>query len=184
MQDVAARTEGQLKLSPGTLYGPIKRMFQDGLINEIEERPDPERDDERRRYYGITRHGRNGLTVRCCCSIRRSFAATMPPISTCIAPRPSLSSQQFASRTRSYTAHVCQSDFCAYSENRRTLASAYVTPVLARIIAALRTHSRAGLFAIDSYFTKGPVVRVSICRHIADLIHGTQLPAYLRKDGF
>jgi DNA-binding PadR family transcriptional regulator len=58
MQDVAARTEGQLKLSPGTLYGSIKRMLQDGLIEEVEERPDPEHDDERRRYYRITRHGR------------------------------------------------------------------------------------------------------------------------------
>jgi DNA-binding PadR family transcriptional regulator len=58
MQDVAARTGGQLKLSPGTLYGSIKRMLQDGLIEEIEERPSPRHDDERRRYYRITRHGR------------------------------------------------------------------------------------------------------------------------------
>jgi len=59
MQDVAARTGGQLKLSPGSLYGSIKRMLQDGLIEEVEERPDRQHDDERRRYYRITRHGRN-----------------------------------------------------------------------------------------------------------------------------
>jgi DNA-binding PadR family transcriptional regulator len=58
MQDVAARTEGHLKLSPGTLYGSIKRMLEDGLIEEVEGRPDAERDDERRRYYRITPHGR------------------------------------------------------------------------------------------------------------------------------
>lgn len=58
MQDVAARTGGELKLSPGTLYGCIKRMLEDGLIQEIEGRPDPGHNDERRRYYRITAHGR------------------------------------------------------------------------------------------------------------------------------
>ena len=60
MQDVAARTQGELKLSPGTLYGSIKRMLEDGLIEEVDdrERPKPRDDDERRRYYRITRHGR------------------------------------------------------------------------------------------------------------------------------
>ena len=63
MQDVIARTDGKLRLSPGTLYGSIKRMLQDGLIEELEERPDPEHDDTRRRYYRITRvraRGRDG----------------------------------------------------------------------------------------------------------------------------
>ena len=58
MQDVASRTAGRMKLSPGTLYGSIKRMLDDGLIIEIDERPDPENDDERRRYYRLTRWGR------------------------------------------------------------------------------------------------------------------------------
>lgn len=58
MQDVAARTGGSLKLSPGTLYGSIKRMLEDGLIVEIDTRPSRERDDERRRYYRITQFGR------------------------------------------------------------------------------------------------------------------------------
>lgn len=58
MQDIAARTDEKLKMSPGTLYGSIKRMLSEGLIEELEERPDPERDDVRRRYYRITRFGR------------------------------------------------------------------------------------------------------------------------------
>jgi DNA-binding PadR family transcriptional regulator len=58
MQDIAARTDGRMKLSPGTLYGSIKRMLDDGLIVELDERPDPDHDDERRRYYRLTRFGR------------------------------------------------------------------------------------------------------------------------------
>lgn len=58
MQDIAARTDGKMRLSPGTLYGSIKRMLEQGLIQESEERPDPELDDERRRYYRITDFGR------------------------------------------------------------------------------------------------------------------------------
>jgi DNA-binding PadR family transcriptional regulator len=58
MQDVAIRTDGKMRLSPGTLYGSIKRMLEQGLIQESDERPDPELDDERRRYYRITSFGR------------------------------------------------------------------------------------------------------------------------------
>ena len=58
MQDVAARTGGSMKLSPGTLYGSIKRMLDEGLIVELDERPAPDEDDERRRYYRITASGR------------------------------------------------------------------------------------------------------------------------------
>jgi len=47
-----------MKLSPGTLYGAIKRMLESGLIVELDERPDPDDDDERRRYYRLTRFGR------------------------------------------------------------------------------------------------------------------------------
>lgn len=59
MQDVAARTGGSLKLSPGTLYGSIKRMLEDGLIVEVDVRPGRNQDDERRRYYRITPFGRD-----------------------------------------------------------------------------------------------------------------------------
>src|SRR5918995_2249472 len=58
MQDVAARTNGALKLSPGTLYGSIRRMLDDGLIVELNARQRPDEDDERRRYYRITPFGR------------------------------------------------------------------------------------------------------------------------------
>jgi DNA-binding PadR family transcriptional regulator len=58
MRDVAARTGGAVRLGPGTLYGSIKRMLHDGLIEELDERPDPDEDDVRRRYYRITPHGR------------------------------------------------------------------------------------------------------------------------------
>ena len=57
IQDVAARTSGELKLSAGTLYRSIQRMLEQGLIVETRERPAPEDDDERRRYYRITNFG-------------------------------------------------------------------------------------------------------------------------------
>jgi DNA-binding PadR family transcriptional regulator len=57
MQEVEERTEGNVRLGPGTLYGSIKRMLADGWIEETDERPDPEMDDERRRYYRLTDFG-------------------------------------------------------------------------------------------------------------------------------
>jgi len=57
IQDVALRTGGELKLSAGTLYRSIQRMLEQGLIVEVRERPAPELDDERRRYYRITADG-------------------------------------------------------------------------------------------------------------------------------
>lgn len=58
MKEVAAQSEGRTRLGPGTLYGAIKRMLQAGLIEESEERADPESQDERRRYYRLTLEGR------------------------------------------------------------------------------------------------------------------------------
>jgi DNA-binding PadR family transcriptional regulator len=58
MQDIAARTNGQTRLNPSSLYTAIRRMLDDGLIEELDERPDPEHDDQRRRYYRLTRFGR------------------------------------------------------------------------------------------------------------------------------
>ncbi|HET9713020.1 MAG TPA: PadR family transcriptional regulator [Pyrinomonadaceae bacterium] len=58
MREVDERTEGKMRVGPGTLYGSIKRMLNDGLIEELEERPDPELDDERRRYYRLSDFGR------------------------------------------------------------------------------------------------------------------------------
>ena len=58
MREVDERSEGKVRVGPGTLYGSIKRMLSDGLIEELEERPDPELDDERRRYYRLSDLGR------------------------------------------------------------------------------------------------------------------------------
>jgi DNA-binding PadR family transcriptional regulator len=60
MQDVAGRSGGKLRLSPGTLYGSVKRMLEQGLIVELRpsERPGAAEDDERRRYYRLTPFGR------------------------------------------------------------------------------------------------------------------------------
>src|SRR5882724_4003735 len=61
MQEVASR--GNMRLGPGTLYGSIKRMLAGGLIEESEERPDPEMDDERRRYYRLTDFGQRVVSA-------------------------------------------------------------------------------------------------------------------------
>ena len=58
MQEVAERTAGQIRLSPSTLYSSIKRLLEQNFIEELEERPDPAHDDERRRYYRLTKAGR------------------------------------------------------------------------------------------------------------------------------
>jgi DNA-binding PadR family transcriptional regulator len=58
MQDVSARTEGKVRLSAGTLYSAIRRMLEQGLIEELRDSPDPASDDERRRYYRLSRFGR------------------------------------------------------------------------------------------------------------------------------
>ena len=58
LKEVERRTEGQVTLSAGTLYGLIRRFEQDGLIVESDERPDAALDDERRRYYRLSSDGR------------------------------------------------------------------------------------------------------------------------------
>jgi DNA-binding PadR family transcriptional regulator len=58
MQDVAARTGGAVQLSAGTLYSSIRRMLEQGLIEELSKSPDPSSTDERRRYYRLARFGR------------------------------------------------------------------------------------------------------------------------------
>jgi DNA-binding PadR family transcriptional regulator len=57
IQNVAARTGGELKIGAGTLYRSIQRMLDQGLVVETRERPAPVDDDERRRYYRITKFG-------------------------------------------------------------------------------------------------------------------------------
>src|SRR5215207_3404577 len=59
MQEVGRITGGAVKLGPGAIYTTIKRLVADGLIEESDERPDPELDDQRRRYYRLTALGRS-----------------------------------------------------------------------------------------------------------------------------
>lgn len=63
MQTIEETTEGRVQIGPGTLYGSIKRMLQAGLIEESDDRPDPEIDDERRRYYRLTGRGKRVLSL-------------------------------------------------------------------------------------------------------------------------
>ena len=57
MRDVEALSDGAVRMGPGTLYGSVKRMLADGLIEEAHARPDPQLDDQRRRYYRLTALG-------------------------------------------------------------------------------------------------------------------------------
>ncbi len=59
MHDVEERTDGAVVLGPGTLYGTIKRLLKSALLEDAEERPAPDADDPRRRYYRITMLGRS-----------------------------------------------------------------------------------------------------------------------------
>lgn len=58
MAEVARITAGSTRLGPGGVYTTIRRLLDDGLIEESDERPDPELDDQRRRYYRLTATGR------------------------------------------------------------------------------------------------------------------------------
>ncbi len=61
MIEIEETTQGEVKMGPGTLYGSIKRMLGAGLIEETDERPDPELDDQRRRYYRLSGLGQRAL---------------------------------------------------------------------------------------------------------------------------
>jgi len=63
MLEVEANTNGQITMGPGTLYGSIKRMLKAGLIEECDERSDPELDHQRRRYYRLTGMGQQVLRL-------------------------------------------------------------------------------------------------------------------------
>ena len=71
MQEVAQRTGGRTKLNPGTLYTTIQRLLEKGLIVELNERRDPDEDDERRRYYRLTPSGRRESTT-----VRASYVSS------------------------------------------------------------------------------------------------------------
>ncbi len=63
MQEVLERTGGKVRLWPATLYGTLKRLIDADLIEESDERPAPEQDDARRRYYRLTKLGRRILAA-------------------------------------------------------------------------------------------------------------------------
>ena len=65
MQEVLGRTHGKVRLWPATLYGSIKRLIEADLIEESDERPAPELDDARRRYYRLTVLGKRVLAAEC-----------------------------------------------------------------------------------------------------------------------
>jgi DNA-binding PadR family transcriptional regulator len=65
MQEVLERTDGKVRLWPPTLYGTIKRLIDEDLIEESDKRPAAELDDARRRYYRMTNLGRRVLAAEC-----------------------------------------------------------------------------------------------------------------------
>lgn len=63
MQDIAAQTDGRIQLEAGSLYRTIRRMQDDGLVEESSRRPAADLDDERRRYYRLTAFGKRVVTA-------------------------------------------------------------------------------------------------------------------------
>jgi DNA-binding PadR family transcriptional regulator len=63
MHEVLDRTDGKVRLWPATLYGTLKRLIEEGLLEESNERPDPALDDSRRRYYRLTKLGKQVLAA-------------------------------------------------------------------------------------------------------------------------
>ena len=63
MKQVEADSQGRVKMGPGTLYGSVRRMTEAGLIRESDKKIDPNLDDERRVYYGITALGQQALAA-------------------------------------------------------------------------------------------------------------------------
>ena len=80
-KDIAARTAGQVELRAATLYTVIKRLLEYGFIDESADRPDPDLDDERRRYYRLTPRGRRaaeGEAVRLETTAKQARAKLRP----------------------------------------------------------------------------------------------------------
>jgi DNA-binding PadR family transcriptional regulator len=63
MAQIDRITDGLVRIGPGTLYTSIKRLMDAGLLEESGERPDPSKDDERRRYYRLTPAGMDAARV-------------------------------------------------------------------------------------------------------------------------
>ena len=81
---IEARTGGRLQLEPSNLYRRVRRLMSDGLVEESEDRPVPDLDDERRRYYGLTKLGRAVLAAearRMADLVSEAEAAELLPVS-------------------------------------------------------------------------------------------------------
>jgi DNA-binding PadR family transcriptional regulator len=63
MLEVERRTDGATIIRPGSLYRAVHRLLEQGLVEELDERPAAEKDDERRRYYRITDAGLEALSA-------------------------------------------------------------------------------------------------------------------------
>jgi DNA-binding PadR family transcriptional regulator len=82
MREVDRISDGAVRMGPGTLYGTIKRLLDAGMVEESGERPDPDMDDERRRYYRITALGEQVCTAevrRLSTMIERSVMRRLSP---------------------------------------------------------------------------------------------------------
>ncbi len=80
MKEVSTRTDGHIVIRPGTLYRAVSRLLEDRLIEESEVRPDPEEDDDRRRYYRLTPLGRRAAQLeakRMECMVRSAYAKAL-----------------------------------------------------------------------------------------------------------
>jgi len=75
IQDVRHRTADEVRLTASTLYAAIKRLLVGGLIEELDERPDPSLDDARRRYYHITTFGREVASLEAARLVRLTAMA-------------------------------------------------------------------------------------------------------------
>jgi DNA-binding PadR family transcriptional regulator len=83
VKEIEARTDGMLSLEPASLYRRLRRLLADALVEEAEERPSPDADDERRRYYRITGLGREVLraeAVRLRSLVREAEAERLLPL--------------------------------------------------------------------------------------------------------
>lgn len=63
MKEVPERTNGTLEIGPGSLHFTLGKLGDAGMIEESDDRPDPEEDDARRKYYRLTSYGREVLSA-------------------------------------------------------------------------------------------------------------------------
>jgi DNA-binding PadR family transcriptional regulator len=63
IKEIRRRTGGEIEIGSSSLYATVRRLLEEGLLTETDDRPDPSLDDERRRYYRLTKLGRE-IAVR------------------------------------------------------------------------------------------------------------------------